>query len=128
MLDTGKSSTVKKKIFSNLLYKTPLQQKKFDQRSAKKKKTKNKATILDGYCVRGNVCDSDSIATSLQGCNASTCVLPHFHIQPLLCTCAHFPVLLVPVQMFHTHADSLFLNSKVFVAAFSVNAIPTLYI
>jgi hypothetical protein len=36
MLDTGKSSTVKKKI-SNLLHKTPLQQKKFDQRSAKKK-------------------------------------------------------------------------------------------
>jgi len=127
MLDTGKSSAVKKKIFSNLLHKTPLQQKKFDQRSAKKK-TKNKATILDGYCVRGNVCDSNSIATSLQGCNASTRVLPHFHIQPLLCTCAHFPVLLVPVQMFHTHADSLFLNSKVFVAAFSVDTIPTLYI
>jgi uncharacterized protein YggL (DUF469 family) len=37
MLDTGKSNTEKKKIFSNLLHKTPLQQKKFDQRSAKKK-------------------------------------------------------------------------------------------
>jgi hypothetical protein len=37
MLETGKSSTVKKKIFNNLLHKTPLQQKKFDQRSAKKK-------------------------------------------------------------------------------------------
>jgi hypothetical protein len=126
MLDTGKSSTVQNKIFGNLLHKTPLQQKKIDQRSAKN--PKNKATILDRYCVRGNVCDSDSIATSLQGCNASTRVLPHFHIQPLLCTCAHFPVLLVPVQMFHTHADSLFLNSKVFVAAFSVDTIPTLYI
>jgi hypothetical protein len=37
MLDTGKSNTEKKKIFSNLLHKTQLQQKKFDQRSAKKK-------------------------------------------------------------------------------------------
>jgi hypothetical protein len=37
MLDTGKSSIIKKKIFSNLLHTTPLQQKKFDQRSAKKK-------------------------------------------------------------------------------------------
>jgi hypothetical protein len=123
MLDTGKSSTKKKKIFSNLLIRLHYSKRNLIREVPKK--TRNKATILDGYCVRGNVCDRDSIATSLQGCNASTRVLPHFHIQPLLCTCTHFPVLLIRVRIFHTHADSVFLNSKVFVAAFSVDTIPT---
>ncbi len=54
MLDTGKSSTVKNKIFGNLLHKTPLQQKKFDQITAKKNQKQGhnfRRVLCQGQCV-----------------------------------------------------------------------------